>query len=164
MSAALATRVGERLTAAGLTLAVAESCTGGLLSARLTDRAGASAYFLGGLTTYADEAKIRVLAVPGAALAAHGAVSETVARAMAEGARRAVGADAAVAVTGVAGPGGGTADKPVGTVWIAASMGETMHARRFSFDGDRAAIRDAAVAAALEVLDRLLDATPEMDA
>ncbi len=156
---ALAGRVSAGLVERGMTLAVAESCTGGLLSARLTDLEGASRFLLAGLITYSNESKTRLLGVPEAALQAHGAVSEPVARAMAEGARRIAAASAAVAITGIAGPGGGTADKPVGTVWVAASVGDRADARRFLYDGDRAAVREAAVRAALEMLDSLLEAT-----
>ncbi|HUG41368.1 MAG TPA: nicotinamide-nucleotide amidohydrolase family protein [Longimicrobiales bacterium] len=153
----MAARLGERLARQGFTLAVAESCSGGLLAARLTDGDGASRFFLAGLTTYSNAAKTALLGVPPEDLAAHGAVSERVARAMAEGARRATGADAALAVTGVAGPGGGTPEKPVGMVWIAAALGDRVEARRFSFAGDRAAVRTASVTAALGLLDALLE-------
>lgn len=149
--------VADRLVRRGLTLALAESCTGGLLSARLTDREGASRFLLAGLTTYSDAAKTALLGVPEAMLRAHGAVSEPVASAMAHGAREAVAADAAVSITGIAGPDGGTAAKPVGTVWIAAAVGERTTTRRFHFDGDRAAVRAASVEAALELLDALLE-------
>jgi nicotinamide-nucleotide amidase len=108
--------VGELLRERGLTLSLAESCTGGLIAKRITDVPGSSDYFGFGFTTYANEAKERLLGVPSALLAAHGAVSEPVAAAMAEGALRASGADLAVSVTGIAGPGGGTPTKPVGTV------------------------------------------------
>lgn len=156
---ALAGRVSAGLVERGMTLAVAESCTGGLLSARLTDLEGASRFLLAGLITYSNESKTRLLGVPEAALQAHGAVSEPVVRAMAEGARRIASASAAVAITGIAGPGGGTADKPVGTVWVAASVGDRADARRFLFDGDRVAVREAAVRAGLEMLDSLLEAS-----
>lgn len=158
----LAGRLGERLAAARLTLSVAESCTGGLLAARLTDREGASRFLLAGLTTYSNEAKVRLLGVDARTLEAHGAVSREVAEAMAGGARTRTGADAAVAITGVAGPGGGTEEKPVGTVWIAASVAGRREARRFRFDGDRRAVREASVTAALEMLDGMLDVLPEV--
>lgn len=153
----LVARVSSRLVDRGLTLAVAESCTGGLLSARLTEPEGASRFLLAGLTTYSDEAKIGLLGVPEAALREHGAVSEPTVRAMVGGVRRQTGASAAVAITGIAGPGGGTAVKPVGTVWIAGSVGDRTDARRFHFEGDRQAVREAAVQAALEMLDSLAE-------
>ena len=158
MTMALASRLADRLTGRGETLVVAESCTGGLLGARLTDEGGASRFFLAGLTTYSNEAKTSLLGVPEPLLEAHGAVSEEVARAMATGARSRTGATASLAITGVAGPGGGTPAKPVGTVWIAASLGDAITARRFSFPGDRPDIREAAVREALIMLESLLDA------
>ncbi len=113
--------LGRELASRGLTVAVAESCTGGLIASRITDVPGASRYFLAGLTTYSNQAKTSVLGVPAELIAAHGAVSEPVARAMAEGVRDLVGSDLALATTGIAGPTGGTPDKPVGTVFIACS-------------------------------------------
>lgn len=157
MSGGAAARLGDGLARRGLTLSVAESCTGGLLAARLTEGEGASRFFLAGLTVYSNVAKTALLGVPAGELAAHGAVSEPVARAMAEAARRVTGADAALAVTGVAGPGGGSPEKPVGTVWIAAALGATIQARRFSFAGDRGAVREASVDAALDMLNTLLE-------
>jgi len=109
-------QVGKLLIERGLTLALAESCTGGLLAARLTDVPGISAVFLGGLVTYADEAKVRQLGVDPDLLERHGAVSEPVAMAMAEGVARVLDAQLGLAITGIAGPGGGTPEKPVGTV------------------------------------------------
>jgi nicotinamide-nucleotide amidase len=153
-------RVGERLVARGLRLATAESCTGGLLTARLTDPAGASRFLVGGAVSYADEAKVSLLGVKPETLAAYGAVSEQVAREMAEGASAAVGAEMGVAITGVAGPGGGTAEKPVGTVWIAATLEGATRAERHQFGGDRAMVRERSVQAALELLDSLLTEKP----
>ena len=120
----------------GQTLAVAESCTGGALGAALVARSGASAYFLGGVQAYANAAKVAMLGVPDAMIAAHGAVSEPVARAMAEGARQRMGADFGVSITGVAGPGGGTPEKPVGLVFIACAgpNGTVCTQRRFERD------------------------------
>jgi PncC family amidohydrolase len=153
-------RVVERLVARGLRLATAESCTGGLLTARLTDPPGASRFLAGGAVSYADEAKVRLLGVRPETLAAYGAVSEQVAREMAEGASAALGAEVGVAITGVAGPGGGTAEKPVGTVWIAATLEGATRAERHHFGGDRAMVRERSVQAALELLDSLLTETP----
>lgn len=123
---ALVTRLSQR----GETLALAESCTGGLIANRITNVPGASQVFLAGYITYANEAKIRMLGVPAEAIREHGAVSESVARAMAEGARRDSGATYALAVTGIAGPGGGTEEKPVGTVFMALATPEQTVVRR----------------------------------
>jgi nicotinamide-nucleotide amidase len=152
----LALVVGEMLQARGLTLTLAESCTGGLLAKRVTDGAGASAWFQSGFVTYANQAKVTQLGVQPETLATHGAVSELCAREMAEGARRAAGADVAIAITGIAGPGGGTEEKPVGTVWIAVGLPDGTHARRFVFPGDRGEIRERSAQNALELLRRLL--------
>lgn len=137
----------DLLVARGLTLATAESCTGGLIAAGFTALPGSSAALLAGFVTYANGAKVAMLGVPEADLAAHGAVSEAVARAMAEGALARSGADIAVSCTGVAGPGGGSAEKPVGCVWMAVARrgGGPARARRFDFPGDRAAVREATV-------------------
>lgn len=131
------TVVGELLKERGLTLAVAESCTGGLIGHRLTSVPGSSAYLVGDFVTYANAMKEKVLGVAPATLAAHGAVSEQTAGEMAAGARRLAGADLGLATTGVAGPDGGTAEKPVGTVCIALSAGETLFARRYQLWGTR---------------------------
>ncbi|MGZ4352273.1 MAG: CinA family nicotinamide mononucleotide deamidase-related protein [Gaiellaceae bacterium] len=142
--------------ARGLTLATAESCTGGLVGARLTSVAGSSDVFLGGIVAYANETKAALLGVPQATLAEHGAVSAETAEAMAAGARRALGAAVAIAVTGVAGPGGGTAEKPVGLVFLHAEGADGGRALRFEFPGDRDAVRRRAAAAALHLVRRLL--------
>jgi len=143
------------LLGAGLTLATAESCTGGLVSAAITDVPGSSSALLGGFVTYANEAKIELLDVPGGLLAQFGAVSEQTAIAMAEGARTRLRADIAVSVTGIAGPDGGSEDKPVGLVWfaVAAAPGTTAHERRF-IRGSRASIRARATATALDLVRR----------
>lgn len=133
--------VGQALMAGGAWLAVAESCTGGLLAARITDVPGASAWFDRGVVTYSNRAKQDLLAVPEALLAAHGAVSGPVAEAMASGLRRRAEVDWTVAVTGIAGPGGGTPEKPVGTVWIAWAGPPGVSSERHQFEGDRAAVR-----------------------
>ena len=134
-------------------LATAESCTGGLITATLTAIAGASDVVDRGFVTYSNDAKQQVLGVPYAMLAEHGAISEPVARAMAEGALARSRADLAIAVTGIAGPAGGSPDKPVGLVCFGlAQLGKPLHSERVSFPGDRTAIRQAAVAHALGLL------------
>ena len=141
---------------AGWSLATAESCTGGLVAAALTAIPGASDVFLGGAVSYANEAKEGLLGVPADVLAAHGAVSEQAARAMAEGARSALRADVAVAVTGIAGPGGGTPEKPVGLVHIAVASPEETVASEVRFPGDREEIRLRAATLSLHEVRRLL--------
>ena len=136
----------------GAALAVAESCTGGRLAAKFTAQAGASAYFLAGLVTYADEAKTHLLGVDAEAIRRHGAVSEEVARQMAEGARRATGADYALATTGIAGPAGGTPEKPVGTVWIALATPTRTIAVRQACGTDRGQVIDRATIHAVRML------------
>jgi nicotinamide-nucleotide amidase len=160
--------VGKLLREAGLTLTTAESCTGGLVAERLTRVPGSSDYFLGGEVTYTNELKVRQLGVPADLIAEHGAVSEPVARAMAEGVRRALGSDFGIGITGVAGPDGGSEAKPVGTVHIAVAgprngegdtgdVGdiETDH-RKIRFPGDRERVRQHASQLALEMLRRRL--------
>ncbi|NDV88160.1 nicotinamide-nucleotide amidohydrolase family protein [Aurantimonas aggregata] len=155
----LAAAVIERYAAANLTIATAESCTGGMVAAALTDIAGSSAAFDRGFVTYSNAAKMAMLGVADAALAAHGAVSEEVAREMAEGARRLAGVDVAVSITGIAGPGGGSATKPVGLVHFAcAGSAGTLHREERFGDTGRAGIRLASTAVALEML---LDALPD---
>ena len=141
---------------AGLKIATAESCTGGLIAGLLTEIAGSSDVVERGFVVYSNAAKAELLGVPADLIEAHGAVSEPVARAMAEGALRASCADIAVAVTGVAGPGGGSADKPVGTVWLAWQVGGRAMATIQHVAGDRAAVRAATVHHALQGLVRLL--------
>ena len=149
--AARVTKLAALLEARHLKLRCAESCTGGWLAKCLTDRPGSSAWFEFGFITYGDNAKQKLLGVRPATLAAHGAVSQQVAQEMATGARRVSGADLAVAITGIAGPAGGTADKPVGTVWLAwAGPDGLLGAELRAFPGDRASIRSQAVAAALD--------------
>jgi nicotinamide-nucleotide amidase len=147
--------VGDALRAEGARIAVAESCTGGLVQAQLTDVPGSSAWVKGGLVAYANEIKTDWLGVSEALLAAHGAVSEPVAIAMATGVRDRYGADVGVGVTGIAGPSGGTREKPVGTV-VVAVVGRGQAVRTFAFPGDRQTIRRHAVAAALDMVRRLL--------
>ncbi len=148
----LAIRVQKRCLELGLKLATAESCTGGLVAKAITDIAGSSEYFPGGIVSYSNEAKARLLGVPEDQLEAHGAVSAQVARAMALGALERLGADVALAVTGVAGPGGGSAAKPVGLTYVAVADGQGVEVRRFVWIGDRAANREASARAALELL------------
>jgi competence/damage-inducible protein CinA-like protein len=143
--------------ARGLTLATAESCTGGLVSARLTAVPGSSAVFRGGVVAYSDEVKERELGVPASLLKEHGAVSAEVARSMAAGVREKLGADVGVAVTGVAGPGGGTDEKPVGLVFVHATGPDGEEARRTGLPGDREMIRGRATAAALHLVRSLLE-------
>ena len=142
--------------ASGMTLALAESCTGGMIAARVTDIAGCSAWFRGGVVAYSNDVKMALLDVPPALLAMHGAVSEQVGRAMAEGARKAINSDLALAVTGIAGPDGGTADKPVGTVYIALADQNGCEVVRCQFDGDRAAVREQTVEKGLLMLKKRL--------
>jgi len=145
-----------KLKSLGRTLAVAESCTGGLLGARITSVSGSSECFLGGVISYSNRLKEKLLGVPAGMLAEHGAVSEPVAMAMAEGVRRATGADFALSITGIAGPDGGTASKPVGLVYIGlAGSGDTM-VKRLVFEGDRSTVRQSAAEEALTMLLRIL--------
>lgn len=139
----------EKLQSQGLKLATAESCTGGLIAAACTALSGSSNWFERGFVTYSNEAKTELLGVDAQQIAAHGAVSEVVARAMAFGAVRHSRAQLSVAVTGVAGPTGGSADKPVGTVWFAWRVAGHTTAELRHFDGDRAAVRAQTVAHAL---------------
>lgn len=153
--------VGTLLERAGSTLVTAESCTGGLVAERITRVPGSSAYFRGGAVTYSNALKVRLLGVPETLLETHGAVSEPVARAMAEGAREHLGADYAIAITGVAGPDGGTEDKPVGTVHLAvagpdSTTGTHTDHRRVRFPGNRERVRRQSGQLALEMLRRRL--------
>ncbi len=149
----LAVRLGEQLRAAGQMLTVAESCTGGWLAQVLTSPPGSSAWFERGYVTYSNRAKIELLGVDIELLGRHGAVSEETARAMAEGALARSPADRAVAVTGIAGPAGGTPEKPVGLVWFAwAERGRPVRSLSARFSGDRQAIRRQAVRFAIEGL------------
>jgi len=145
----------DALRARGWRIAAAESCTGGMIAAACTSVAGSSDWFERGFVSYSNAAKTELLGVDAALIARHGAVSEEVARAMAEGALRRAPVQLAVAVTGIAGPGGAVPGKPVGTVWLAWGSGGALHAERLQLDGDRAAVRSATTAAALQ---RLLEA------
>ena len=149
--------VADRLTAGQLTLATAESCTGGWIAKCCIDRAGSSEWFDRGFVTYSNSAKTDLLDVPADQLEREGAVSEAVARRMAEGARRRAGTDTALAVTGIAGPDGGSPDKPVGTVWFGWSLaGRRCDTEKQVFEGNREAVRRQTVAHALRgLLNRL---------
>lgn len=135
-----------------ITIATAESCTGGHVSSRITNIAGSSAYFQGGVVSYTNAVKASMLDVPESILENPGAVSEECARAMAEGARKRLGATIAVSVTGIAGPGGGTARKPVGLVYIGIADPDDTMVERHHFRGDRAAVMNAAASRALDLL------------
>ena len=148
----LLSQIAAALLARKQTLATAESCTGGLVGAALTSLPGSSAWYLGGVVAYSNDLKIRLLGVLPELLAAHGAVSLETARAMAEGARAAVQADFAVAITGIAGPDGGTKDKPVGLVYVGVAAPHGTAAFKHHFSGSRADVRNAAAEAALRHL------------
>jgi nicotinamide-nucleotide amidase len=157
----LVARVAAALTARRATLATAESCTGGLVAAACTARAGSSAWLERGVVTYSNAAKSELLDVEPALIERHGAVSAEVARAMAGGMLARSPAAFAVAVTGIAGPDGGTPAKPVGTVWIAtAARGGAAEATLLEASGDRAAVRERSVARALELVLARIEATP----
>ena len=141
-------------------LATAESCTGGLIAGACTDLAGSSNWLERGFVSYSNAAKAELLGVDAALIARHGAVSEPVARAMAQGALQHSKAQCALAVTGIAGPGGGSADKPVGTVWFAWAVPSGVHSEMQCFDGDRAQVRSATVQHSLTVLLGLVEAVP----
>ncbi len=148
-------RVADALLEKGWMLVTAESCTGGLVAARCTDMAGSSRWFFGGFVTYDNRAKVDWLGVRVETLRLHGAVSEQMVREMASGALARSGAQVALAISGIAGPSGGTPDKPVGTVWIAWAGPHGVTAERFHFEGDRAAVRRQAAEAALAGVVRL---------
>lgn len=148
----LVKRLGDALTLQTRTLATAESCTGGGIAHVITEMPGSSAWFECGFVTYSNAAKSRLLGVDAGLIVSHGAVSEAVALAMADGARRSAGSDYAVAVSGIAGPGGGTTAKPVGTVWLAWCSARQQQVHCHHFTGDRASIRAQTVVEALEGL------------
>ena len=148
--------LGARLVSAGLMVATAESCTGGLVARALTETAGSSTWFERGFVTYSNEAKRESLGVSDATLRDHGAVSEPTAREMASGALARSRARRAIAITGIAGPGGGVPGKPVGTVWLAWGSDRSRQAQLLQLPGDRAAVRAATVRTALA---RLLEAS-----
>lgn len=149
--------IGRLLREKGLKIATAESCTGGLIADRITNVPGSSEYYRGGIIAYAYEAKVALLNVSWDTLRAHGAVSEETVIEMARGARIALGADLAVSVSGIAGPGGGLPDKPVGTTWIGLSTTENDWARRFVWQGDRIENKVLSADAALQFILDYLD-------
>ena len=161
MSETIETQIGNLLRQRSLKLAVAESCTGGLIGHRITNVPGSSDYFTGGVIAYAYEAKVKLLGVSWDTLKAYGAVSRETVLEMAIGARRSLEADVAVSVSGIAGPGGGLPNKPVGTIWIGLSAPQGQWARIYRFPGNReqnkAAASDAALAMLLEYLQGKLD-------
>ena len=150
-------RIGKMLKERGLKIAVAESCTGGLISSRITDISGASDYFEAGITTYSNESKIRLLNAPEDIIDRYGAVSEETAKAMAEGVKKTVHADIGVSVTGIAGPTGGTEGKPVGTVFIGLATKKATYVRKFFFDGNRLEIRRKTSDAAFMLVEEYLE-------
>lgn len=148
--------IGEILRSLGLKLALAESCTGGLVGHRITNVPGSSEYFLGGVTAYAYEAKVKLLGVSWDTLTRYGAVSRETVLEMARGARAALEADIGVAVSGIAGPGGGMPGKPIGLTWIGLSARDNEEARSFIFPGDRLEIKEQAAEQALQLLGEYL--------
>jgi len=156
-STQLVTRLAALLCEKGLKICTAESCTGGLIAKTLTDLAGSSDWFECGFVTYSNRAKTEMIDVPESVISEYGAVSEAVATAMANGALRNSAAQVAIAITGVAGPGGGSADKPVGTVWIAVASKKQVVAKKHFFQGNREAIRAATMLSAIEMALQLLE-------
>ena len=156
MENSLEAKIGEKLTRMSLTLSAAESCTGGLVGSRLTDVAGSSEYFLGGIIAYSNEAKVKLLAVQRETLAAYGAVSEQTAREMAEGVRRCFNADIGLSITGIAGPGGATKDKPVGLMWLALAAKDGTRAISIRLAGDRLQNKAAAAEQLLSLLEEYI--------
>ena len=152
----LVRQLAARLTEKGWMLATAESCTGGMIAAACTDLAGSSQWFERGFVTYSNEAKTEMLGVPAELIAKHGAVSEEVVRAMAEGAIRHSRAQVSIAVTGIAGPGGGSVEKPAGTVWFSWSVNAEVQALALLLEGDRAQVRRSSVRHALQQLLKLI--------
>lgn len=156
MNNILARRVSKLLQAKRLSVSVCESCTGGLLGAQMTSVPGSSAYFLGGIIAYANDVKTRIAGVKPSLLERFGAVSDEVARAMALGVRKKLGSDIGIGVTGIAGPVGGSREKPVGTVFIAIAKKKKTMVKRHLFKGGRKSIRDAACKHALRQLEKIL--------
>lgn len=155
----IAHTLGNALKARGMTIAAAESCTGGLLLSTLTDVSGSSAYVLGGVVTYSNAVKQQLVQVQEATLIAHGAVSEPTAQQMASGVRALMGSDIGVGITGIAGPGGGTDDKPVGLTYIGVATAQGVGVRRYVWDDDRAGNKQASVTAAIQQVLTAIGAT-----
>jgi PncC family amidohydrolase len=155
--------IGKFLRQRGLKLAVAESCTGGLIGHRITNVPGSSDYFIGGVVAYAYEAKVALLGVSWDTLNKHGAVSREAVLEMAAGARRTLGTDIAVSVSGIAGPGGGLPDKPVGTVWVGLIASDGEWARSFRFPGNRPQNKASAADAALQMLVEYLEGKRDLE-
>jgi PncC family amidohydrolase len=153
----LAEQLGNILKERQWTVCAAESCTGGLVLSSLTDISGSSAYVLGGIVTYSNEAKMKFVAVKESTLAAYGAVSEQTAREMVLGVQKAFGADLAFSVTGIAGPGGGSAEKPVGLVYIGVALHDAIDIQRYQWQGNRIENKALSVAAALKQALRLIN-------
>ena len=145
-------QLGEKLRERKITIAVAESCTGGLLGSKITDVPGSSEYFLGGVIAYQNEVKESLLHVPQQVIAAHGAVSAQTVEAMAGGCRELFECDIAISITGIAGPGGGSADKPVGLVYVGLATASGVISRRFQWDGSRTQNKESSVRAAMEMI------------
>jgi PncC family amidohydrolase len=156
-------QIGELLRVQSLKLATAESCTGGLIADRITDVSGSSDYFRGGIVAYAYEAKVALLGVSWNTLRLHGAVSRETVIEMARGARMALGADIAVSVSGIAGPGGGLPGKPVGTTWFGLSTTQGDWARKFVWDGDRRENKETSAEAALQFIIDYLNGERNLD-
>ena len=156
----LEAEIGTILRSRGLKLATAESCTGGLVADRITDVPGSSDYFIGGVVAYAYEAKVALVHVSWDTLRQHGAVSRETVIEMARGVRTALGANIGVSISGIAGPGGGLPDKPVGTTWIGLSATDGDWARKFVWDGDRRANKEASAEVALQFLLDYLNGNP----
>jgi PncC family amidohydrolase len=152
-----AIRLAETLVEKGLSLATAESCTGGGLSRLLTSIPGSSGFFIGGIIAYQNRVKTAFLGVPLSTLAKHGAVSSATASAMAEGCRDRFGADIAVSITGIAGPGGGSLEKPVGLVYLAVAVEQRTRVIEHTFPGNREQVREAAIATALDLILEAID-------
>jgi PncC family amidohydrolase len=152
--------LGDLLKERGLSIAAAESCTGGLFLSTLTDISGSSAYVLGGVVTYSNQAKQQLVHVQEQTLIQYGAVSAPTAREMAVGVRRLIGTDLGVSITGIAGPGGGTDEKPVGLVFIGLAMQDTVQARRYQWGGNRIQNKALSVEAALNFVHELLTRNP----